>query len=341
MSENRKNSSHATFAERWALRTESLIRRVIRVGTSSITKRATSTARSASGIVQFWLRPYGRPAVVFTAGFIAVCLLASVGHALFRFRTTALTIHMVDRAHGCPECLQGEWRVTGTRKVAEGLYSYATDPGCKMSSSPVEEIWTFVRMIALAPTTLLVGTVVEANNLEVVKSIRSSAISGTWLGKQLAGNINATAECAVLAVPIPIGSKLHGESGVVGRSTNPSVSTLGVIPENRKVDGPALYGCPTDGGSHECGGDYGSFARLNYKPTENDPIGNYSVIHTVIKNWYREDGFFHTNPREFTLSVVFLPPSGWSPNERDFENSIRAVIQKIFREDIRLVSNIN
>jgi hypothetical protein len=219
------------------------------------------------------------------------------------------------------------------RKVEEGLYSYSRrDPFCRPSRSVwgelVQEGYKIVKMTALAPTTLFVGSVFEAYNLEVAQALMSNAAKGSWLGRLLSQNGNDTAECADLLVPVPQGYEATRKIEVKGRSTHWDVSTMG-----EGSDKGQWFYCPVDGTDLGCHSNVGSYARLENKPTATTQ-GEYCIYHTTFMNWYHEDWWFRSprkwfrsNPREVRMTLYFRPPSTWRPDLAKLNANVAASLK--------------
>jgi hypothetical protein len=182
------------------------------------------------------------------------------------------------------------------------------------------ELYKNAKMIALAPTKLVFGSFIDAYGLQFVQALVSNEFKAKPVGRWLSPP--ETAECADLLILVPMGSRETRGIMISGWSTRKEYSTL---PGDHGFDSPPFH-CPLDGTRAVCGSDRGSYARLKYKPSQ-ITLGRYTAYHTVFMNWYHDDAWFHSNPREVHMTLYFRPPDPWRPDPAKLNESVAASLK--------------
>lgn len=240
-----------------------------------------------------------------TLCFLIVSVTVVLLHSQFRARTSAITVVFETQGRGCDDCGVGEWRVTGTRIVAEGYYTYTNIPACRRATTLAGEATKLALMLALAPTRLFIGSAIAAYDLDAVQSVLTHFSGGGWLARQLSTKGRETAECAPILVAAPKGAEHSRPITVHVRSSMPSHSSL---PDDRGQ----WAACPVNGADSDCGA---AFSRLDYVPSLRQHA-HYDVWQSRYRNWYADTrGFLIANPREIRMQLHFIAPPGWMPTE--------------------------
>jgi len=250
-----------------------------------------------------------------TITWLSFTLMAIFVHRVFSFATQPVEIFFASAQYGCPECSAREWRVTASRVVSEGSYTYTNIPACRQPTTLFGELEKWAVVTILAPSKLFFGSVIPLFDLDVVRSILGHFTDGGWIGKMLNQKGSATAECAVLFIITPHDFQPTPGKPIKIEVRSTKVEYSGLPQDQRLPPGPGPWAnCPVDGRDQDCDAQ---FSRLDYVPTT-EYVESHTVYQTRYKNWYYDaTGFLAANPREVRMTMYFEADPNWStPAER-------------------------